>query len=183
MIPSKFQQEIFKEFRQTNNNIIINVVPGSGKTTTLLELFKLTPKFHKSIFLAFNKVIVEELETKIPQHVQISTLHSFGLKILNYKWGGKLKVKENKINYLFSIYSKTKKLNLTPNQIYKVYKSMDVMRLFLVETGKDLIEKGRRFGLEYDKNDLKIVLGFWKYLCEYNVKGTIISRRKICGFY
>ena len=89
---------------------------------------------------------------------------------MNYKWGGKLKVKENKINYLFSIYSRTKKLNIKPNQIYKIYKSMDVMRLFLVETGKDLIEKGKRFGLEYDKNELKIIIGFWKYLCEYNMR-------------
>ena len=41
MIPSKYQQDIYDVFNNTNKNINISAVAGSGKTTVLVELLKI----------------------------------------------------------------------------------------------------------------------------------------------
>jgi len=38
--PSSKQQKIFDTWERTDNNILINAVAGSGKTTTLLHLLE-----------------------------------------------------------------------------------------------------------------------------------------------
>ena len=45
-------------------NIVVQACPGSGKTTTILQLLNYTPSYRKVILLAFNKSIVEELNEK-----------------------------------------------------------------------------------------------------------------------
>ena len=65
MVPSKYQIDIFNEFNNSNDNINISAVAGSGKTTVLLELLKFVPIDKTAIFLAFNNSIVDELKTNI----------------------------------------------------------------------------------------------------------------------
>jgi len=83
--PSKYQLEIFNTYNTTNKNIVVSAVPGSGKTTTILELLKFTPIYRKTIFVAFNKSIVEELRKKVPKHIKVQTMHSLGMRAL-YKY-------------------------------------------------------------------------------------------------
>src|SRR5690554_136471 len=92
---SEYQKEIFDTFRHQDCNIAVEAGPGSGKTTVLRQLCKLTPISEKSIFLAFNKSIVEELRSKLPSSVEISTLHSLGCRSL-YRDFGNIKVVESK---------------------------------------------------------------------------------------
>lgn len=87
MIPSKFQQKIFDTFRTTMSNIIINAVAGSGKTTTIVKLTEFIQRGQFAIFLAFNKAIATELRTKIPQHIDVKTLHANGFNELRFKYG------------------------------------------------------------------------------------------------
>jgi superfamily I DNA/RNA helicase len=79
--PSERQQQIFTEWVNTNNNILINAVAGSGKTTTLIELLKRSE--WRTLFLAFNKSIQEEIQNRIDaeriQQGKSMTIHSLGL--------------------------------------------------------------------------------------------------------
>lgn len=86
--PSQYQQAIFDKVKNTDDNIIINAVAGSGKTTTLLELLELIPKNKSAIFLAFNKSIVTDIGNKLSErklnNIKAYTYHSFGLSLFRY---------------------------------------------------------------------------------------------------
>jgi len=79
--PSKYQKRIYDFIKEEKGNAIVEAVAGSGKTTTIVEATKLLPKNKKSIFVAFNRSIAQELQRKLPKHVKASTLHSFGFSL------------------------------------------------------------------------------------------------------
>lgn len=80
------QIEICAHVRENRGNLVIDAVPGAGKTTTLLALLDGIPQ--RSILLcAFNKRIAEELQTKIPKlprthAIHVKTFHALGLGII-----------------------------------------------------------------------------------------------------
>ena len=59
----KNQKAIEFEYLNTRKDMFICASAGSGKSTTVTHLAKITPKHKKLIFVAFNKSIVEELKT------------------------------------------------------------------------------------------------------------------------
>lgn len=79
------QENIKKEWQNTENNILIKAVAGSGKTTMLIELLK-TCK-HRTLILSFNSSIQKEFQEKIEKNDlkqgKAMTVHSLGLKALN----------------------------------------------------------------------------------------------------
>lgn len=98
--PSPFQQRIYREFQDTPNGILINAVAGSGKSTTIVEIARLTPADKRVIFLAFNKDIVRDLSAKLKDrtNVEVRTLHSFGLTQLSRRFGSTIKVDDDKVS-------------------------------------------------------------------------------------
>ena len=81
---SEFQNAIFSAVSNNNGgNIIVNAVAGSGKTFTIVEACRRLglPK-EQVLFLAFNKSITEELETKIGAVATVKTTHSFGYSVI-----------------------------------------------------------------------------------------------------
>lgn len=84
---SKYQTNIFKEVSLGKDNVFVQALAGSGKTTTLIESIKYVKKPAKVLVVAFNKAIQEELSKRINSFfIDISTLHSFGLKSLKNKF-------------------------------------------------------------------------------------------------
>lgn len=80
---SDYQLDIFDAVQNGSDNIAINAVAGSGKTTTIVAACKrLNLDERKVIFLAFNKLITEELKTKLKGYAEVSTLHAFGFSVL-----------------------------------------------------------------------------------------------------
>ena len=80
---SEYQLDIFNAVENGNENIAINAVAGSGKTTTIVSACKrLNESERDVIFLAFNKLIVEELKGKLSGYAEVSTLHAFGFNVL-----------------------------------------------------------------------------------------------------
>lgn len=81
MQPSRRQQDILDVWDNTDNNILISAVAGSGKTSTLLMLLERCA--HRALFVAFNKSVQEEIQTKIDERGlkqgKAMTLHSLGL--------------------------------------------------------------------------------------------------------
>lgn len=84
---SSFQKNIFKFVESGTGNALVEAVPGSGKSTTLVEALNYIPDhLHRStLFLAFNKKIVNELKDKTPEGVTCLTFHSFCLRVLKSK--------------------------------------------------------------------------------------------------
>lgn len=82
--PSIYQQAIYDLIQFDKGNAVVSAVAGSGKTTTILNALKLIPTSKKVAFLAFNRSIVSEIKTKVPQtgNINVSTLHSFGFSAL-----------------------------------------------------------------------------------------------------
>ena len=96
---SSYQMEIFKEIAEGKDNLIIEAVAGSGKTTTIIQSLKGLPKNKRTIFLAFNNSIAKELSEKVPDWVTVKTTHSLGLSIIrdNFRFA---KVKSSKLFYI-----------------------------------------------------------------------------------
>jgi len=102
MTPSPFQKNIYDKVKNDTCHIIVNAVAGSGKTTTLVALLNMIPKGKRVIFVAFNRDIVKELRNRVPSHVEVKTLHSFGLNECRFKYArGKSNdefIKDNKVS-------------------------------------------------------------------------------------
>ena len=80
---SDYQLDIFDAVENGSENIAINAVAGSGKTTTIVSACRRLKENERNvIFLAFNKLIVEELKTKLKGYAEVSTLHAFGFHVL-----------------------------------------------------------------------------------------------------
>ena len=64
----------------TNSNLVINAVAGSGKTSTLIEYAKSRPPGSKILYLAFNKTVKTEAIQKFAAagvtNVRVETAHS-----------------------------------------------------------------------------------------------------------
>lgn len=93
---SEYQRAIFAHIRDSKESLVINAVAGSGKTTTIVEAAGLTSPMDDVGFLAFNKHIANELQTRLPSHVHASTFHSFGMAALRSHLGRKIDVNKNK---------------------------------------------------------------------------------------
>lgn len=130
--PDKFQQRIQKEFRETQNNIVVQAVAGSGKTSTLKLLMNDIPPHKDAIYVAFNKHIVDSLKATLPyrENITISTLNSFGARML-YRTLGKITLVENKYFLIaLRLFKSSWQLNKENkwNYCYNISKIVDVMR-------------------------------------------------------
>ena len=74
------QLAIFHEIATGHENILVKAVPGSGKSTTIVESMSHVPRGRQIIAMAFNKSAMAELKQKVPAGVIASTFHSHGLK-------------------------------------------------------------------------------------------------------
>lgn len=77
---SAYQQDIFKDIATGTGNTQVDALAGTGKTSTIVEGFYYIPKGQSALMCAFNKSIQTELETRAPEGVTVSTLHSLGYK-------------------------------------------------------------------------------------------------------
>jgi superfamily I DNA/RNA helicase len=80
------------EIINTNENIKINAVAGSGKTSTMVEYAKTRPDNKKILYLAFNKSVKDEATKKFQniENVRIETAHSLAFKKIVRKYDYKI---------------------------------------------------------------------------------------------
>ena len=143
MTPSKNQITIYKAFQDTDANINISAVAGSGKTTVLLELLKFVPEHKSAIFLAFNNSIINELKERSERKdVDIMTLHSYGWRMILSRYGGKVKMNPNKaISKIEKVIKKFEEIreNKKGYYFYIIPKIVDLMRCNLVESNIEVV--------------------------------------------
>ena len=85
--PSKYQEAILGALHHSEDNLIIQACAGSGKTTTLKMISMAIPQELSVIALCFNKLNAEQFAKKLPSHVEASTMHSLGFRILRERFG------------------------------------------------------------------------------------------------
>ena len=88
MTPSNRQAAIYEEWRTTDNNILVSAVAGAGKTSTLMQLLEFCE--YRTLFLAFNTSIKDEIQHKIEEkgfkHAKAMTMHSMGLSAIRNRY-------------------------------------------------------------------------------------------------
>lgn len=94
---SKYQQAVFDDVANGSGHTVVKAVAGSGKTTTIVEAMKYIPPGLSALFVAFNKSIAEELKTRAPRGVEVSTLHSYGLRTITRSLG-RLRIESNRVH-------------------------------------------------------------------------------------
>lgn len=173
MIWSDKQEAIFEHYETTQNNICIEACPGGSKTTVLLELLKRTPKHYKSIFLAFNRSIREELSLKVPEGTDALTLHSLGFRALLKYTNNKYKLTELK-NWIIgkqildlSSFKDEKKKNV---YLFIVSKLVDLYRLNVCKTKQNLLYVADKYNVSYINGEIDDALKIIEYLDKYNRK-------------
>lgn len=157
---SKLQLNIFDTVRNTDQNVCVQATAGAGKTTTLLEILNIIPKWKKSIFLSFSNTIVNELKAKVPAHTTASTLHSLGCKMLFRNRKG-LKIDNDKwFKILINSFDETTKKD---KKIFRMcYEIVDVItyaRMTLTKFEEQaLIEMCNHYSINYTEEHLKIAI-------------------------
>ncbi|MBD3268537.1 AAA family ATPase [bacterium] len=96
---SQYQTAIFDFIENGQGNAVVEAVPGSGKTTTIVEGLNHTPDNASVIFIAFNKRIVRELEGRIGNQYEVRTFHSLGFKNERAAFG-RIKVDNSKTYWI-----------------------------------------------------------------------------------
>ncbi len=79
MTPSKYQTAIYEAAESSTENLVVNAVAGSGKTTTIKQTAKKLKG--NGVFVAFNKHIAEALQTDLPYNIKACTMNSFGWRV------------------------------------------------------------------------------------------------------
>lgn len=76
------QEAIFKACHDTHDNLVVEALAGTGKTTTMIEATNYLSG--TTLLCAFNKRVADELKAKIGenQHKHVSTLHALGLRLV-----------------------------------------------------------------------------------------------------
>ena len=93
---STLQKAIFKDINNGLGHTVVIARAGSGKTSTIVEGFKYLPKGRKTLMVAFNKSIADELKQKAPSYVDTMTLHSLGLRSIKQSFGADVVVENDK---------------------------------------------------------------------------------------
>src|SRR5919199_1594073 len=80
--PSPYQQEIFHFIVAGSGDGLIVAAAGAGKTATLVECAQLL-RADKTLFLAFNRHIAQELQRRLATtEVEVLTVHGLGLRTI-----------------------------------------------------------------------------------------------------
>jgi DNA helicase-2/ATP-dependent DNA helicase PcrA len=152
---SILQKNIYDKVENTNSNLAIVSTAGSGKTTTALECLNRVPKSKKSIFLSFSNFIVSELKERVPSHVEASTLHSLGCRMVMDYYSG-IKFHENKFfNLAMNSYKKKEFSKEIYRKCYNIQEISNYLRLTLTPlTFEDTIEMCSHFGIDWEEENI-----------------------------
>jgi DNA helicase-2/ATP-dependent DNA helicase PcrA len=106
--PTSEQLEVIRLVRETKDNLLINALAGTGKTTTL-EMIVAAAKESLILCLAFNKKIAEEMTKRFPSICLVRTFNSLGHRIWAKTCVKNLKLDPKKVQTILGEMLKTMK--------------------------------------------------------------------------
>lgn len=133
--PSNYQVDVFNAVDDTNKNIVVNAVAGSGKTTTLMNILSLIND-KKVLVVAFSKEIQKELTAKVTNlglNAKVQTAHAFGFTQLMRNG---IKVENNgiKSNKYKQLYKYAIKFNKGENKLLEVFPNLNTQQINVLRT-------------------------------------------------
>lgn len=153
--PSPQQQVIFDFVAKGTGNAALDAKAGTGKTTTIVDALKFIPKEKSIAFVAFSKAIVEELQSRIPEVVHLSTLHSFGFKAIRKVYGN-LKLEKDKNKIVLNDFLMSKALTKYPTDdlegeriawLSNVYRLISIGKQNLTDDTVELDKEADKLGM------------------------------------
>lgn len=164
--PSKYQMNFYSDLMNTDFNLNINAVAGSGKTTTIVNSLRLIPLNKRVIFLAFNNSIVDELKNRCPSHVQVTTIHSLGWrKSLDYY--EKIDLIEGKVwNWCKKILKYKIPKVLQAQYFNTISQVVNLMRCDLVESFEEIKTLMEKHGILLSDNQIEDVMSIYELVKE-----------------
>ena len=142
---SNFQKDIFRDIAKGTGHTVVIARAGSGKTSTIVEGFKYLPKGKKTLMVAFNKAIAEELKLRAPSYVDTLTLHSLGFRAIKQSFG-EVVLENDKSHHLISTLIGEDREMWEVNQ--SIAKCVSLCKGFLVDTPSRIGDLIDRFGIE-----------------------------------
>lgn len=178
IIWSEFQNKIFADVRDGVGHTIVEARAGSSKTTSLIEAIKHIPQNQKTLVVAFNKKIALELQERAPSYsnLEISTLHSFGYKLIRQAFG-KVKLDTEKtfriIKNLLEPLKKSPKDRDDYDTIFEAKKCVSLCKGMIVDTPSKIDELMDEFdispgSLDRDKFIQLVIIALGE--CKKNTK-------------
>lgn len=143
---SNFQKAIFKDIAQGGGHTVVIARAGSGKTSTIVEGFKYLPKGKKTLMVAFNKSIADELKQRAPSYVDVMTLHSLGFRAIKQVYGNDVVLETDKPRLLVEGLTSNNREDWELNQ--SLCKCTSLCKGFLYDTPRDIDDIIDRFGIE-----------------------------------
>ena len=169
---SKYQIAVFNEVVTTPNNIAVKAGPGSGKTTTIVEAAKIIPYNKTAVFVAFQKSLVDELQTKLPQTIDCSTIHSIGMKALYNHFPGTVRmIKDQKhINFLLPLTEDILEVKKKWSTIYTVDKLIKLCRATMSKPNREQVNNVIvNYALDADDDHIRLAIKAMEAMYEYNL--------------
>lgn len=162
---SENQDIVFNVLNQTNLNVVIEAVAGSGKTTTIvdatLNLLRYTQMFlnrtNRIGFFCFNTSIRDELAKRLPEGVSAYTLHQYGLMSI-FRSGKKVLVNEHKLDPIleyfyqkwFNVHSPSFDRAEADDYVAHVEGMVNLFRLCDGKSEADVIAIADKYSIPYD---------------------------------
>lgn len=143
---SKFQKAIFRDIATATDHTVVIARAGSGKTSTIVEGFKFLPRGKKTLMVAFNKAIADELRQRAPSYVETCTLHSLGYRALKQVYGNDVVLENEKSRFLVETLIGNDREDWELNQ--SICKCVSLCKGFLFDTPTQIQELIEQFGLE-----------------------------------
>lgn len=121
---SEYQETILEQNNNSGNDLLVDAKPGSGKTTTIVELINNSDNPTDILAIAFTKTIARQLEDRIPL-AMCTNSHSFGMSLL--KSGSHLA--KNKYWEYCKQQGKPLIYNASVSSVFGLVKLLDIIRL------------------------------------------------------
>jgi superfamily I DNA/RNA helicase len=171
---SDFQKAIFRDIAKNNDHTVVVARAGSGKTSTIVQGFKYIPKGKKTLMVAFNKSIADELKQRAASYIDVMTLHSLGFRAIKQSFGEVILDNYKCSTIVSSLIGSDKDLwELNQN----ICKCVSLCKGFLVDTPLHIQSLIEKFGIEtFDYSIRK----FTKYVIK--TLGLCKSEKKIIDF-
>lgn len=142
---SDYQKDIFREIATGTGHAVVIARAGSGKTSTIVEGFKYIPKGKKTLMVAFNKVIADELRQRAASYIDVMTLHSLGYRAIRQNFGD-VPVENFKCSTLVSQLIGEDRDQWELNQ--SICKCVSLCKAFLVDIPRGINDLIDDFGIE-----------------------------------
>jgi DNA helicase-2/ATP-dependent DNA helicase PcrA len=142
---SDYQKDIFKDIAKGTDHTVVIARAGSGKTSTIVEGFKYIPKGKKTLMVAFNKSIADELKQRAPSYVDVMTLHSLGYRAIRQTFGNVMLENEKAMTLASTLIGDDYDLWELKQSVCKC---ASLCKGFLVDSPKKIGELIDRFGIE-----------------------------------